>query len=175
MAHKTLLLFPANSIIGDENEQLEAGDAPAPPSSFIGRPVLTFNDTAEEAAVTPEVVMPQGTGGYGGGTLKADIHYFTDGGTGNLDWEVCVEATTPDVDLLNMEAASGWDSANAFTDAVAGVQPYPRVATVTLANKDGVAAGDIVRFGIRRDADDGTNDTVVGDVRLMAVEIWEDA
>jgi hypothetical protein len=175
MAHKTLLTFPASAMFGDEDQQLEAGDAPAPPDRFKGRPVLTFDDDDPEAAITPVVVMPQGLGGYNGGTLKADIHYFTDGGTGNLDYEVFVEAATPDSDTLDMEGSVGWDSANAVTDAVVGVQTYPRVATVTLTNKDGVAAGDIVRFGIRRDADDGVNDTVVGDVRLHSLEIWEDA
>jgi len=175
MAHKTLLTFPATALIGDSNEQLEAGDAAALPDEFKDRPVLVFDDTAEMAAVSPEVVMPQGDGGYAGGTLKADIHFFTaSANSDNVDFEAFVEAKTPNTDTLDLEAATSWDSANAATHALGGTAGDPRMVTVTLTNKDSVAAGDLVRFGIRRDADDGTNDTATGDVYVTTVEIWED-
>jgi hypothetical protein len=45
--------------------------------------------------------------------------------------------------------------------------------SVTLTNADSIAAGDLVRISISRDADDGTNDTATGDLYLLAAELRE--
>jgi hypothetical protein len=173
MAHNTMLIFPASSMIGDNDAQLVTGDVGAPHSSHLGRPVLSFDDTEEEAAVTPEMHMP---GSYGGGTLKATVHfYMASDNTNDVAIDVFVEAKTPDTDTLDMETASSWDSANSGTVSLSGsTAGDPLSMTITLTNKDSLAANDLVRFGVRRDTD-SANDDASGDLYLAALEIWEDA
>jgi len=172
MAHTTLLNFPANAMFGDNDAQLVAGDNPAVHDVFEGRPCLALDDTDEAAALTPEVAMP---GQYAGGTLKATIHFFTaSDNTNDLAMDVFVEAKTPHSDTLDMKSATGWDSANSGTVSVSGsTAGDPLTLTITLTNKDSVAASDLVRFGFRRDCDSG-NDDISGDVYVAALEIWED-
>lgn len=172
MAHVTLLNFPASALIGDNNAQLVGGDAAAPHASKKDRPVLAFDDTAEEAAITPEVAMP---GNYAGGTLKATVHLFAaSDATNGCVFDVFVEAKTPDTDTLDMEAATSWDSANSSGDIdLSGTTAGDPVdAEITLTNKDSVAVGDLVRFGVRRDTDHA-NDDASGDIFVAALEIWE--
>ena len=172
MAHKTLLAFPGSSLCGDNDAQLVGGDAAALHTVHLGRPVLAFDDTDEAAAVTPEMTMP---GQYAGGTLKADVlYYMASDATNDVALDIYVEAKTPDADTLDLETAASWDTANSGTESVGGTTAGdPRVMTVTLANKDSVAAGDLVRFGIRRDCD-SANDDAGGDLYVASIEVWED-
>ena len=171
MAHVTLLNIPASAFIPDQNAQLVAGDVGASWVSHKDRPALSFDDTAEEAAVCPEYAMP---GQYAGGTLKATLFlYMATDATNDIAFDVFVEAVTA-LDTLDLEAAVSWDTANAGTASVGGTTAGDLVAiTITLANKDSVAAGDLVRFGVRRDTD-SANDDASGDAYLSSVEIWED-
>ena len=171
MAHVTLLNFPANALVGDNDENLVAGDGAATFSNHNGRPCLAFDATAEEAVLTPEVAMP---GQYAGGTLMATAFFAMDSdATNHIVLDVGVEATTPNADTIDMETADSWDTINAGTMSVGGTTAGdPLSLAVTLTNKDSVAAGDLVRFGIRRDCDSG-NDDASGDLYLYALEIWE--
>ena len=170
MAHVTLLTIPASAFIPDQNAQLVAGDVGASFVSHKDRPALSFDDTAEEAAVSPEYSMP---GQYAGGTLKATLFLYTaSDNTNDLAFDAFVEAVTA-LDTLDIEAAVSWDTANAGTVSVSGTTAGDLIAlTITLANKDSVAAGDMVRFGVRRDCD-SADDDVSGDIFLASVEIWE--
>ena len=171
MAHVTLLNFPASALIGDNDAQLVAGDVGAPHASFLGRPVLSFDATAEEAALTPSFSMP---GQYAGGTLIATLHLFAASeATNGAVFDVFVEAVTPDTDTLDLEAASGWDTANSAIIEFGATTAGDAVdLQITLANKDSVAAGDLVRLGVRRDTDSGDDDAS-GDIFLTALELWE--
>ena len=171
MAHKTLLPFAVNSMVGDNSAQLVGGDAAALFAQFLDRPVLAFDDTDEAAAISAPVTMP---GQYAGGTLKATIKIFIDNNADDVSFDIFVEAVTPDTDTLNMETTSSWDTANAGTVSLGGSTAKDcRSITVTLANKDSVAAGDLVRFGIRRDCD-SANDDAAATAYLSDLEIWED-
>ena len=159
-------------MIGDQDAQLVGADAAAAHEvPAVGRPVLSFNDTDEEAAITAEVAMP---GQYAGGTLKATIFLFTaSDNTNDAAFDVFVEAVTA-LDTLDIQATADWDTANSGTVSVSGTTAGDLVAlTITLTNKDSVAKGDMVRFGIRRDCDSGDDD-IVGDVFVTTLEIWED-
>ena len=171
MAHTSLLIFPANALVGDRDAQLVAGDLGATHSVFNGRPVMKFNDTNEQAALSPEAVMP---GQYAGGVLTIDIHFFTTSdNTNDLAMDAYVEAKTPGTDTLDMNTADSWDTANSGTISVSGsTAGDPLTLSITLTNKDSVAAGDLVRFGIRRDTDSGDDD-ISGDVSVTSIEIWE--
>lgn len=165
----TLLNFPASGLIGDQDAQLVAGDVAATPASKLGRPVLAFDDTDEEAALTPPVEMPSQ---YTGSGLTAVVHFFmASDNTNDVALDVFVEAITPNTDTLDLEAASGWGSANSGTKSLSGTTAGDLLTLeITLTNADSVAAGDLVRFGVRRDCD-SADDDASGDLYLVAIEI----
>lgn len=137
------------------------------------RPYLAFDDTTVEGARSPAFQMPAAY--TGSGTLKADIHYVMASATsGKVDFEVSVEAITP-ADAVNMNSGTSFDTLNAANQTVPGTAGYLGKLTVTLTNKDSVAAGDYVRLKLERDADDGTDDTASGDARVLLVTIREEA
>jgi hypothetical protein len=167
----TLLQYDATSFDGDA-VPVTSGDLAAYFDQLRGRTVLCFPDGADEyAAVTKAVAMPQA---YAGGTLTAYIGYFTGaaGSSQKVDWEVYVEAVTEN-DAVDLDTAASFDSANGAADTVNATQGYLDIAAVTLTNKDSVATGDMVRFLVRRDSDDGTNDTHTATAYLLWLEIRE--
>lgn len=171
MAHVTLLTIPASAFIPDGGAQLVGGDVAATIFSPVYRPALTFDDTAEEAAVSPEYAMP---GQYAGGTLKATLFLAMASADANgVVFDVFIEAVTPDTDALDMEANASWDAANSGTGSCPGTPGNLFALTITLTNKDGVAASDLVRVGVRRDTDSASDDAA-GDAYLFDLEIWEE-
>lgn len=137
------------------------------------RPFLAFDDTTVEGARSAPFQMPADY--TGSGTLKADIYYKMASATsGKVDFEVAVEAVTA-ADAVDLDSAESFDTANAANETVPGSAGYLGKLTVTLANKDSVAAGDMVRLKLERDADDGTDDTASGDARVLLVTIREEA
>ena len=172
MARTFELHFSPGSFVPDGDAQLVAGDNPCGITAHEGRPALSYDDTDEEAAVSVETQMPNS---YAAGTLKADIHFDTaSDATNDVAFDVFVEAKTPGTDTLDMESAASWDSANSGTASVAGTTAGdPQVLTITLTNKDSVAAGDLFRIGLRRDTD-SANDDVSGDVYVREVVVYEE-
>jgi len=154
-------------------------DSFVPPSSahadrgvIQNRAYLAFDAGTVEAMFSKAFQMPASYTGTG--TLKADILYAAATATsGKFDFEVSVEAITA-ADAVDTDTASSFDSVNAGNQTVPGTAGYLGVLTITLANKDSVAAGDMVRIKLERDADDGTDDTATGDARVYAVTIFEE-
>lgn len=112
----------------------------------------------------------------GSGTLKADIHYMMASATsGTVNFEVSVEAVTA-ADATDLDAGESFDSVNSGSATVPGTAGYLGVMTITLTNKDSVAAGDYVRLKLDRDGDDGgSDDTATGDAYVMLVVVREEA
>jgi len=132
-----------------------------------------YDDTTTETAYTDELVCPAAY--TGSGTLKADVYYIMASATsGTVEWEIAVEAIT-DGDATDLDAGSSFDTVNTGTATVPGTAGYLDVISVTLTNKDSIAAGDLFRLSVARDADDGTNDTATGDARILAIVIREEA
>jgi len=145
----TLLQFDASALDGD-TVPVTAGDKAAYFDSINGRFCMVFPDGADEyAAVTKAVEMPQA---YAAGTLTAKLGIFTGATTGSVVWEVYVEAVT-DGDAVDLDSATSFDTVNTSTVAVPATAGHPDVVSITLTNKDSVAAGDMVRFLVRRDSD----------------------
>lgn len=164
MAHVTLLQYDPHAFA------LPAAN-PASLDIVQDRPFLAFDDTTKETAKTKAVAMP---GQYAGGTLKASIGYIMASATsGKVDFEISVEAVT-DGDAVDLDAAESFDTLNAANVTVPATAGHLDVLTVTLANKDSVAASDLIRFKLERDAGDATNDTATGDARVLWLEIWEE-
>lgn len=163
MAHVTLLQYDAHSFV------LSSSSAPGF-DVVQDRPFLAFDDGAVESACTKAVAMP---GQYGGGTLKASIGYTMASATsGKVDLELSVEAVT-DGDATDLDAGASFDLPNGASATVPATAGFLAVLTVTLTNQDDVAAWDMFRIKLERDADDATDDTAPGDARVLWVEIWE--
>lgn len=166
MANNFEICIPATAMV------LPSSSAPAW-GNVQNRPYLAFDDTSVEGCRSVPFQMPAAY--TGSGTLKADLHYIMASATsGGVDWDVYVEAVTA-ADAMDLDSAESFDSANGGNGTVPGTAGYLGVITVTLTNKDSVAAGDYVRLKIERDADDGTNDTATGDARLLQVVVYEAA
>ena len=148
-----------------------------PSSNFPGlatintRPVLAYDASTQETAYWT-LVAPQGLTG----TMTAVISYMMASATsGNVEFEVAVEAIT-DADATDLDATTSFDTVNSSgSTAVPGTAGYIDQVSITLTNQDSVAAGDLIRISVSRDADDGTNDTATGDLYLLAVELRDAA
>jgi len=158
-------------------------DCLVPPSSnapdravLQNRPFLSFDKTTDETVYTPAFRMPSAYTGTG--TLKLAIGYMANTVTsGDVVWACHVEAVT-DGDTLDLDSASGFETPtgtnNTATVTVPGTAGYLDVATITLTDKDGVAAGDMVRLMIFRDAD-AAGDTADNDMRMLYATLYEEA
>ncbi len=133
------------------------------------RPALAFDASTQETAYWT-LAAPQGLSG----ALSCVITYMMASATsGNVDFEVAVEAIT-DADATDLDATTSFDTVNSSgATAVPGTAGYIDQVSITLTNADSIAAGDLVRISVSRDADDGTNDTATGDLYLLAAEVRE--
>jgi hypothetical protein len=117
-------------------------------------------------------VAPQGLTG----TLTAVIYYKMASATsGAVRVQVSVEAVTPG-DTTDLDATNSFDTANSNGGTVPGTAGYMQTISVTLTLADSMAAGDLIRLTVRRDADQtsGTDDAT-GDMHILSVELRDTA
>ncbi len=128
------------------------------------RPVLSFDASTDETCQWT-FVAPQSLTG----TLTAYVYYIMASATsGDVDVDVSIEAVT-DGDTTDLDASDSFDTVNSTDNTtVPGTAGYMDVISVTLTNKDSVAAGDLVRLRLTRDA---SADTAAGDMHVLAVEL----
>jgi hypothetical protein len=92
--------------------------------------------------------------------------------TGGVAFTVEVEAITPS-DAVDTDTADSFDSVNTGTDAtVPGTAGYIDEVSITLTNKDSIAAGDYVRFRLTR-AVANAADTATGDCLCVLLEVQD--
>ena len=129
------------------------------------------DDTTDEGAASVPFVCPNEY--TGSGTLKANI-FFASGtqNSGSAVFTINVEAITAGTDTLNVTTSGGFDSANSGSTDLSGSTAGDLLSqTITLANKDSVAAGDQVRLAFLRSV--GT-DSVSDDLYIYLVELFEE-
>lgn len=127
-------------------------------------PVLDFSGAGTNESALFSAVMPQA---YASGTLTAVLYVTNDGTTGNMDWDVSVEAIASGEDM----GADSFDTVNSVDNTnVAGTAGLQTIITVTLANKDSIAAGERIRLKVTRDT---AADTNTDDCQLWHMEIQE--
>lgn len=167
MANNFEIGFPASSMIIPSSGGCGRG-------VVQNRPYLAFDAAAQESSLTPAIQLPAAY--TGSGTLKADIHYMMASATsGTVNFEVSVEAFT-EADAVDLDAGTSFDSVNSGSETVPGTAGYLSVMTITLTNKDSVAAGDYVRLKVDRDGDDaGSDDSATGDAYVLLVVLREEA
>lgn len=130
-------------------------------------PVLDFDDTTNESSVFTGV-MPQN---YGGGGVTVYLHWSHAATSGDVDWDVAFERIGDqqlDVDSDSFAAVNSAD--NNTVPSTAGNVDVVSVAFTDGADMDSVAAGELFRIKVTRDA---ASDTATGDAELHAVEIRE--
>lgn len=129
-----------------------------------GAPYLAFDAAADEFALWA-VQLPSDQAVT---TWTAKLPYIMASATsGNVVLRVYVQAVS-DGDALDLDAADSFDTMNASSaTAVPGTAGYLDIISITLSNKDGVAAGDRVIIKVMRPGLSDTNDTASGDLLLL--------
>lgn len=132
-------------------------------------PVLDFDATTNESAVF-SAVMPQHYAGTTGVTVY--IHYSMSSATADtVDWDAAFERIGDqqlDVDGDSFAAVNSVDDTT--VPGTSGLVDVVSIAFTDGADMDSVAAGELFRIKITRDA---SSDDATGDAELHAVEIRE--
>lgn len=136
-----------------------------------GHPTLDFDGTADEEAVFSGVLPSN----YGGSGLDINTFWaFTSATSGSLQVQAAIERI--DASSLDIDADSfaSFQSAGGTAPGTSGQVIKVTVALSNGANMDSLAAGEMYRLKIRRDADgtSGTDD-ITTDAELVAVYIEE--
>ena len=98
------------------------------------------------------------------GTLYATLIWSMDTATANnVTWEVSVMANA---DGETIETDS-FDTVNSSTVAVPGTAGHQKTTTITLTNKDSVAASEMVMIRVKRN-----DNSAAGDAELLGLRIW---
>lgn len=133
------------------------------------RPVLAFDAATDEAAVWTDVA-PQGLTG----AITVVVHYIMASAvTGVVYFQAALEAITPG-DAVDLDAGDSFDTANSGNGTVPATAGYEQAISITMTNADSIAAGDMFRLKLNRDADNAS-DTAAGDAYVIAVEIRDAA
>lgn len=99
-------------------------------------------------------------------TVKLD-YCMASATSGNVVLWVYVQAVS-DGDSLDLDASESFDTVNASAaTAVPGTAGYIDSISITLSNKDSVAAGDLVIVKVMRPGLSEAADTAPGDLRLL--------
>lgn len=135
-----------------------------------GHPVLSC-DAATDESCWFTGVAPQGLTG----PITVVITYMmASATTGNIVLQAALEAIT-DGDSTDLDAATSFDTDNSSgAVAVPGTAGFIDQASITMTNADSLAAGDLFRLRVNRDADNAS-DTATGDLRILAVEFRDAA
>lgn len=133
-----------------------------------GHPCLDFDATTNESAVF-SAVMPRN---YSGGGVTVYLHYAMSSATsGTIDWDVAFERIGDQ--QLDIDSDSFADANSVDDTTVPSTCGYVDVVSVAFADgadMDSVAAGELFRIKVTRDA---ASDDAAGDAELYAVEIRE--
>lgn len=136
------------------------------------RPVLSF-DAATDEACQWSGIAPQGLTG----TLELVVTYMMASATsGAIGLQASVEAVS-DGDATDLDAGDSFDTVNnSASVTVPGTAGHIDQVTITLTNKDGIAAGDYFRVRLNRDADGSAiTDDAAGDALVLCCEIRDGA
>lgn len=131
------------------------------------RITLAFDATTDETCEWTDIAPQSLTG-----TLTLVVSYYMASATsGSVRFQAQIEAVS-DGDALDLDSSSSFDTANSAGATVPGTQGYIDQLSITMTNADSLAAGDIFRVRLNRDADgtSGTDDAT-GDCYVLFVEL----
>lgn len=151
-----------------ESAQFPSSNFPA--LTRVNERIALAFDAATDEKCYWTFVAPQGITG----TLTLLLFCIAASATsGAVYFQAQVEAVTP-ADAVDLDATTSFDTANSGNATVAATAGYLFTVSITLTNADSVAAGDIVRIALNRDADNAS-DTATGDMYLLAAEFRDAA
>jgi hypothetical protein len=131
-------------------------------------PCLDFDATTNESAIF-RGIMPRH---YAGGGITVYLHYaMSSAEADTVDWDVAIERIgdgQQDVDSDGFAAVNSVD--NTTVPGTSGLVDIVSVAFTDGADMDSVAAGEMFRLKVTRDA---ASDDAAGDAELYAVELRE--
>lgn len=134
-----------------------------------GHPVLDFNDTTDESAIWTGYLPAN----YSGGGLTVIIGWAaTTATSGVTRWDVSIEridASSLDIDADSFAAVQ---SVEGTAPGISGQVLYSSVGFTSGAQMDSLAATELFRIKVTRDADHA-NDTMAGDAEIIGVTIKE--
>jgi hypothetical protein len=134
-------------------------------------PCLDFDGVTDEEAVFTGI-LPRN---YAGGGVTVYLHVaFTSATSGNARWQVAFERMDDGGLDLDADSFAAFNSAAGNPNATSGVMTLVTITFTNGAQMDNLAAGEMFRLKVRRDADgtSGTDD-VTTDAELYGVEIKE--
>lgn len=136
------------------------------------RPVLAFDASTDETAYWT-FIAPQGLTGTITLVLTIAMASATSGAVG---FQAQLEAITSG-DATDTDATTSFDSVNnSASTTVPGTAGYMTQISITMTNADSIAAGDLVRLALNRDADGSAiTDSATGDAYLLAAELRDAA
>lgn len=135
------------------------------------RPVLAFDAATDEAARWSFIASQSLAG-----PLTLIITYMMASAVaGAVRFQAALEAVSAG-DAVDLDAGDSFDTANSAGQTVPGTAGYIGQLEITLTNADSIAAGDLGRLSLNRDADgtSGTDDAT-GDCYVLAVELRDAA
>lgn len=151
---------------------LPPGAAEFPTSNFPqytkvnDRPVLAFDASTDESCYWT-FVAPSFTG-----TPKLYVYMMMASATsGDIYFQAAVEAVTSG-DSTDLDATTGFDTANTQGETALSTAGYMRIIAITLTNNDSMAAEDLVRIKLNRDADNAS-DTATGDCYVLMCALMD--
>jgi hypothetical protein len=127
-----------------------------------GIAVLDFDDATKESAIFPAII-PEGAS-LGSGLVVRVIWMATSATSNACRWEVSLERGNTDLD------SDSFDTVATSATTTNGTSGIVSVTEITLTTIDSVAAGELYRLRVARDAANAA-DTMTGDAELVAVEV----
>jgi hypothetical protein len=138
--------------------------APATIDGSLNRWYLVFDPDTDWSADF-QFIMPFT---YAAQTLTVKLMWVSTVASNNVVWNASLMAmTSGDAALLETDS---FDTVNATTTAASGTAGRPVTTSITMTNKDSVAAGDIVTLRISRDANNAA-DTNTGNAKVAGIII----
>jgi hypothetical protein len=134
-------------------------------------PVLDFDGSADEEAVFTGILPRH----YAGGGLTVYLHVmFTSATSGSAYWSASIERMDDGTLDLDADSIAAVQSAAGNPNGTSGIMTLVTITFTSGAQMDSLAAGEMFRLKIRRDADGsaGTDD-VATDAELVGIEIKE--
>jgi len=126
-------------------------------------PHILFDDTTPEG-IYFQFRMPSD---FSSAPVLKLVYSMASAITGTIEFEVSIWAATDGEDV----DTESYDTVNNGTETVPGTAGLSSDLSITLTNADSLAANDLVRIKLFRDADDATNDTATGDLELRAATL----
>jgi hypothetical protein len=132
-------------------------------------PVLNFDATTNESAVF-RGVLPRH---YGGGGITVYLHVaFASATTNEARFDVSFERIGDAQQNIDSDGFASAQSVDVTAPATSGNVKIANIAFTNGAQIDSIAAGEMFRLKVTRDASN-VNDDATGDAQLIAIELKE--